>query len=203
MNTPKKVRKSHITAQAAGAFGEKAVEAELLRRNWMPANINATVKNAARFDIYARNERDSQVQIRVKTCRPSMGAFLMGGFKPNQRITAARISDTDFTIIVRMGGTRANDQFYVVPTVVVWTEIGKRQREHKKKKKVKDIGMWRLSFKERKDGQKEAGAGIEKKWFEYLDKWELLDRPPPVADCRRATVSLSRSGAARSSRGSR
>jgi hypothetical protein len=40
-----------ITHQAAGAFGEKAVEAELLRHNWIPANINQTVKNAADFDI--------------------------------------------------------------------------------------------------------------------------------------------------------
>lgn len=194
-------RKSYITAQAAGAFGEKAVEAELLRRNWMPANINATVKNAAKFDIYALNERGRQVQIRVKTCRPSMGAFLCGGFKPNQRITASGISDTDFTIIVRMGETRAADQFYVVPTVVVWKEIGKRQREHHKKKKVKDIGMWRLSFKERKDGQKEAGTGIEKIWSKYLDKWELLDKSPSVASRSRASASPSRSCVAQSSRG--
>ena len=57
-----------MTPQAAGAFGEKAVEAELLRRNWMPANVNATVKNAAKFDIYALkaiNKRDREVHIRV------------------------------------------------------------------------------------------------------------------------------------------
>jgi hypothetical protein len=27
------------------AFGEKAVEAELLRRNWVTANINTSIKN--------------------------------------------------------------------------------------------------------------------------------------------------------------
>jgi hypothetical protein len=36
-----------INAQSVGAFGERAVEVELLRRGWIPANVNATVKNAA------------------------------------------------------------------------------------------------------------------------------------------------------------
>lgn len=169
-----------ITAQAAGAFGEKAVEAELLRRNWMPANINATVKNAAKFDIYALKAidgRDRQVQIRVKTCRPNMTAFLCGGFRAGKPITAAGINETDFTIVVRMGRTREEDRFYVVPTAVVWKEIGKRQAEHRARGTT-DIGMWRLSFNERKDGIKEAGAGIEKKWSKYLGRWELLDGRP-------------------------
>jgi len=76
--------KQKITHQAAGAFGEKAVEAELLRHNWIPANVNQTVKNAAKFDIYAVKV-DRSVQIRVKTCRPNMTAFLYGGFSPRER----------------------------------------------------------------------------------------------------------------------
>lgn len=166
-----------IAAQAAGAFGEKAVETELLRRHWMPANVNATVKNAAKFDICAlkvMGKRDRAVQIRVKTCRPNMTAFLCGGFRPDKPITAKGINKTDFTIVVRMGNNRKDDRFYVVPTTVVWKEIGERQAEHKARG-VKDIGMWRLSFDERRDGQKESGRGIERKWRQYLDKWELLD----------------------------
>jgi hypothetical protein len=65
-----------ITAQAAGAFGEKAVEAELLRRNWIPANVNATVKNAAKFDIYALKGNRS-VQIQVKTCQAGHGGIFV------------------------------------------------------------------------------------------------------------------------------
>ena len=41
---------SPMRPQAVGAYGEKMVEAELLRRGWLPANVNATVKNAAEFD---------------------------------------------------------------------------------------------------------------------------------------------------------
>lgn len=167
-----------ITPQAAGAFGERSVEAELLRRNWMPANVNSTVKNAAMFDIFAfkkyTKKQDRAVQIRVKTCRPNMTAFLFGGFQKDKPITLKGITVTDFTIVVRMGNNRKDDRFYVVPTTVVWKEIGKRQAEHKPRG-VKDIGMWRLSFSERRDGREEAGRGIERKWRQYLDKWELLD----------------------------
>jgi hypothetical protein len=49
-----------ITPQAAGAFGEKAVEAELLRRKWIPANVNPTVKNAAKWRLSFGPRKDSQ-----------------------------------------------------------------------------------------------------------------------------------------------
>jgi hypothetical protein len=79
-------------------------------------------------------------------------------------------------VVVRMGEQRENDQFYVVPTTVAWKEIAKRQLAHKKKKSgVKEIGMWRLSFSDRKDGREEAGRGIEKKWRPYEGAWKLLD----------------------------
>jgi hypothetical protein len=160
--------KESISAQAAGALGEKAVEAELLRRNWIPANVNATVKNAKDFDIFALKSMDKRVAyIRVKTCRPNKSAFLC---KP---ITAEGICEPDFTIAVRMGNRRKEDQFYIVPTKVVREEINKRQADHKGRRK--DIGMWRLSFSERRDKKEEAGRGIEKKWSRYLDKWDLLE----------------------------
>lgn len=174
MRTKEHIQK--ITHQAAGAFGEKAVEAELLRHNWIPANVNQTVKNAAKFDIYAL-KLDRSVQIRVKTCRPKMTGFLWGGFSPDAPITTADIADSDFTVVVRMGERREDDRFYVVPTTVAWKEIAKRQSEHRNKKTgVKEIGMWRLSFSGRKDGQEEAGRGIERKWGQYEAAWDLLDR---------------------------
>ena len=45
---------------------------------------------------------------------------------------------------------------------VAWGEISKRQTEHKQRGR-KDMGMCRLSFKERKDGREAAGTEIEKK----------------------------------------
>jgi hypothetical protein len=43
-----------LSNQAVGAYGEKAVEAELLRHQWIPSNVNATVKNAAEYDLIAQ-----------------------------------------------------------------------------------------------------------------------------------------------------
>ena len=43
------------------------------------------------------------------------------------------------------------------------------------------LGMWRLSFSGRKDGDEEAGAAIEKKWREYEGAWKFAGR---LAACR-------------------
>jgi hypothetical protein len=152
----------------------KAVEAELLRRNWIPANVNATVNNAAKFDIYALKGNRS-VQIQVKTCRPDMPAFLCGGFQPGKPITPKTAGPTDFTIVVRMGNWHGGDRFYVVPTCVAYKEIGERQSAQAEGGRRKDIGMWRLSFTPRKDGREEAGRDIDTKWGKYLYRWDLLN----------------------------
>jgi hypothetical protein len=170
-------RSEAISVQATGAFGEKSVEAELLRRHWIPANVNASIKNAAKFDIYAlkaTHDGDLEIQLRIKTCRPNMTAFLWGGCQPGKPITTAGIGQSDYTVVVRMGSSREDDQFYVVPTAVVLKEVGARQREQKARG-VRDIGMWRMSFKPRKDGRPEAGTDIENKWSGYLNGWDLLD----------------------------
>ena len=67
-------KKFRISPQAVGAYGEKSVEAELLRRGWIAANVNASIKNAADFDIFALKKHRA-VQIRVKTCGPGMNEF--------------------------------------------------------------------------------------------------------------------------------
>jgi hypothetical protein len=161
-----------ITPQAAGAFGEKAVEAELLRHKWMPANVNPTVKNAAKFDIFAW-KANRAVRISVKTCRPNMTAVLFPYIKDKIASTVG-VEETDFTIVVRMGNEREKDQFFVVPTKVVLTEIRERQLEHRARG-VKDIGMWHFSFAPRKDDKPEGGRDIERKWGKYLGNWEGLD----------------------------
>jgi hypothetical protein len=66
-----------LSAQAVGAFDEKAVEAELLRRGWIASNVNASIKNAADFDIFALKGARI-VRIRVKTCGPGFDAFVFG-----------------------------------------------------------------------------------------------------------------------------
>src|SRR5215470_3386155 len=97
--------KRRLSHQAVGAFGERAVEAELLRRGWIPANVNATVKNAADFDIYAVKEGRT-VHLRVRACGPGLRAFLFGGFVSGEQVKVGRFSNTDFTVLVSMSSDR-------------------------------------------------------------------------------------------------
>jgi hypothetical protein len=165
--------------QAVGAFGERAVEAELLRHGWIPANVNATVKNAANFDIFAVKGART-VHIQVKTCSGDIAAFQFGGFTPNRPVTSRGIGVQDFTILVCMGARRAGDQFYIVPTAVVRKEIRKRQCDYTKTPRRdgqnrKDTGHWTLRLSGRRNGCDEGGWGLAEKWREYRGNWSRLD----------------------------
>ena len=162
--------------QLVGAFGERAVEAELIRHGWVPANVNSTVKNSADFDIFAVNSGRT-IHIRVKTCGKSEESFQFG-FVPNQAIPSLKVSAIDFTVLVKEGTSRDKDKFYVVPSHIVRKELCDRQKDYMAKKKRngqprKDIGHWSLRLKGRRDGQFEPGYDIEKRWAKYLDNWEF------------------------------
>jgi hypothetical protein len=55
--------------QLVGAFGERAVEAELLRHGWVTANVNTSIRNVKDIDLFAFKSTRS-LHIRVKTCSP-------------------------------------------------------------------------------------------------------------------------------------
>jgi hypothetical protein len=156
--------------QLVGAFGERAVEAELLRRGWMAVNVNASVKNSADFDIFAlRNGRT--VQVRVKTCNPDAEGFQYS-FPPNAPIPTAGITESDFTVLVRMGKERGHDTFYVMPTAQLRQEVSERQKAYlsvptRKGSPRKDTGQWALHFR--------RGTTVDEAWKKYLDAWEVLD----------------------------
>ena len=168
-----------ISAQAVGAFGESATEAELLRRGWIPANVNATVNNAADFDIFAQ-KGGSLVKLRVKTCGPNSKGFQFGGLRSVGSPGGRDVVGPDFTVLVRMESRREDDRFYIVPTNVVRQEIAARQRDYLATRKRdggerKDTGHWALFFDKRKDGRDEGGWGLASKWERYLGAWALLD----------------------------
>jgi|HubBroStandDraft_1064217.scaffolds.fasta_scaffold1331250_2 hypothetical protein len=85
-----------ITPQAVGAYGEKVVEAELLRDGWIASNVNASIRNAADFDIFALKDGRT-VHLRVKTCGPKMDAFQFG-FPAEQMIATGNFGASDFTV---------------------------------------------------------------------------------------------------------
>lgn len=173
--TKKKVR---ITAQAVGAYGEKAVEAEMLRRGWVPSNVNASIRNAADFDIFAlKNHR--AVHLRVKTCGPNINGVQFG-FSAGKEIVVDGFSRLDFTILVRMGETRESDQFYVVPTRVIRKQIKLYRRKYLNRRKPDrtpyiDTGQWTLNWSPRRDRKDRFNYDLAEKWARYRDNWALLE----------------------------
>lgn len=164
---------SRISPQAVGAYGEKVVEAELLRCGWLPSNVNASVKNAADYDILAHRPGKPVIRVRVKTCGPGIDAF--------QFITPrGAVEDLDFTVLVRMGKDRAADEFYVLPTRVLWGEIAARKTDYMAQMKKdgtarKNTNHWALRLRSRRDGRIEGGYGLADKWRQYLGGWSQLE----------------------------
>jgi hypothetical protein len=169
-----------LTAQKVGAFGERAVEAELLRRGWIPANVNPTIKNAAGYDIFAYRA-PIEVHLRVKTCGPTQPGFQFGGFKGEIETTG--FAKSDFTILVRMGKQRSGDQFYVIPTAVVRKQLSEHRVHYlsvrrKDGQTRKDLGHWTVHLAELKSGEQRPSHGLEKRWAHYLENWDLLENNP-------------------------
>ena len=159
-----------VAKQLIGAFGERVVEAELLRRGWVTANVNASIRNARDFDLFAVKKGRS-LQIRVKTC--SLGEDAQFRTRKNQEITADGVADTDFTIVVRMGAIREGDQFYIVPTRVVLNALSAHRTASLPTQK--DTGQWVLRWRELRSGEAKQNYGFEKKWEQYLNTWDRLD----------------------------
>jgi hypothetical protein len=140
-----------MDTQLVGAFGEKIVEAELLRRGWRTANYNTSIKNAADYDLTAWNG-DRTVQLRVKTCGPGWNAFQfscpIGKELPSESLPA-----TDYTILVRMGDVREDDRFYVIPTRILRKQINDRRREPSGDGKSRlDFGLCTLRLRRHRSG---------------------------------------------------
>jgi hypothetical protein len=170
MIPPSSIRHQRGRKQLVAAFGEKAVEAELLRREWLTANINSSIKNSPHHDLFAA-KRNRILQIRVKTCGP--GEEMQ--FRPprNQEITTEGIADNDFTVIVRMDRNRESDQFYIIPSPVVFEAIGAWRRMALATQE--DKGHWRLYWDEIGSREARPNYGFATKWSEYRDNWSLLE----------------------------
>jgi hypothetical protein len=169
-----------MTPQAVGAYGEKMVEAALLRRRWIPSNVNASVKNAARFDIVAQGPKGQLVPIRVKTCGPGQEAFQYG-FKPGP-IPMGDLQDPDFTVLVAMGENVAEDRFYVVPTRVVRETLETARvsfykayrRDGSPKTETGQISLWLRPL--RRSTRESCQHDFARRWAGHLDRWDRLAR---------------------------
>jgi hypothetical protein len=165
-------------AQLVGAFGEKAAEAELLRKGWRTANFNSSIKNAADHDLIAV-KGNRTVHLRVKTCGPAQDAFQFSA-KPGQEMTTADLADGDYTILVRMGRVRRDDQFYVIPTRILREQINAHRRAFLNQPRRdgnsrKDLGHWTLRLQPTRSGEERPNYGFASKWKAYREAWETLE----------------------------
>jgi hypothetical protein len=164
--------------QLVGAFGEKAVEAELLRRGWLTSNVNASIRNAADYDIIAVTDTRT-VHLRIKTCGPGWNAFQFGGFRAGEEIVFDDISESDYTILVQMGKSRSEDAFYVIPTKILRKQISLWRRAYlgqnkKDGEQRKDLGHWTLHLSDLRSGDARPSHGFARIWQPYLDSWASL-----------------------------
>lgn len=175
-------QRERIGPQAVGAYGEKAVEAELLRRGWIATNVNASIKNAADFDIFALKKRRA-VQLRVKTCGPGTKEFQFS-FRSTREIVVNHLSKSDFTVLVGMGTDRRGDFFFIVPTRIVREVIDKHRATYLAQRKRdggqrKDTGQWALRMDDLRSGEERANYGLARKWEKYKDNWSVLENAAP------------------------
>ena len=157
--------------QVVAAYGEKIVEAELLRNGWLPANVNETVSNAANFDIFAQ-KGDHVVAIQVKACGPEAEGFSFSRFYPSREPGAK-----EFTVLVKMGKRRETDLMFVVPTRELHKDI-RAFRDASVKAEIKDVGKWMLRLHEPHKVRKEHrryGYGFARKWEKWLNNWKQLE----------------------------
>jgi hypothetical protein len=169
----RKAEKTTLNPQLVGAFGEKAVEAELLRQGWRTANFNTSIKNSADHDLIAV-KFGRVVHLRIKTCGPKLNAFQFTSRVGHEMKTD--VSDADYTILVRMGADRSHDHFYVIPTRTLHEQINAwRRAALSQRKPQRDGGHWTLRLAEVKGDDERPNYGFERKWQSYRGKWELLD----------------------------
>jgi hypothetical protein len=168
-----------MTPQAVGAYGERIVEAELLRRGWLPGNLNHSITNSARFDIVAVKANDERiVPIRVKTCSPKYNAFQFSLKRPESDNPLQVRAEGDFFVLVAMGESRPADRIYIVPTDDVQTAILAWRKHYIMTPKKdggshKETSQWTLHLG---GDETRLNSGFGKKWSAYLDEWSSLEQ---------------------------
>ncbi len=167
-----------ISHQANGRIGELLVEIELLKRGWLVANINNSVKNAVAFDIIAVNGK-KKIGIRVKTFQQKHS-----GAQYNAKENLSPFIDLqkkdDFVIIVRKNNNETYISF-IIPTYVVDKQIkidfnkfvldGVKNSKWDKKTKTKEHKHRLLVFKTTKNKK-----GLEDIWKKYINNWDILKK---------------------------
>lgn len=104
-----------IDSQLVGAMGETIVLYELMYRGWIPANVNAFVKNARNIDVIAIKGK-RQVAISVKTSGPNSGTNFQLGGEPNSKVFNRHIGAQAIHLLRHIAKRRLQGQL-IVPSI--------------------------------------------------------------------------------------
>jgi hypothetical protein len=123
------------------------------------------VEIATGFDIFARKNH-RHIDVRVKTCAPGAIKVLFQNEFIDQKVED--LAEGDFTIIVRMGEIRERDDFFIIATRILLTQL---QTWTKRGVNVQIGGYWephrkvvgRLNF------------NCAERWMAHRDDWPALE----------------------------
>ena len=167
-----------ISQQELARLGELAVEAELVKQGWLVGNFNASIRNAAMYDIFAVKGRH-KATLRVKAFRlnEKLVGSVLYSTKKDGEIFLGLDERNKSDISVLAGIKDGNPKFfYVVPTLL----IDKQIKEHhsawmatprRDGSKHKDSTLRQIIFDDNTD---RISRGYKVKWKSYKNNWELL-----------------------------
>ncbi|MHA1540755.1 MAG: hypothetical protein ACTSUM_01685 [Alphaproteobacteria bacterium] len=168
--------KTRISHQANGRIAELLVEIELLKRGWLVANINNSIKNALAFDIISVID-SKKIGIRVKSFQQKHHGAQYNA-KENLSPFINLQKKDDFVIIVRKNNNETYDHF-IIPTYIVDKQIkkdfnlfvsnGVKNGKWDKKTKTKEHKHRLLVFKTTRNKK-----GLEDTWNKYMNNWDIL-----------------------------
>jgi len=168
-----------VSQQALSRLAELAVEAELTKKGWLTGNFNASIKNAAVYDLFAVKGK-YKTTIRVKGVRldDKFEGNLLYAVKKNGEVflNLYEKDETDITVIAGLKDGKP-ENYYIVPTYIINNEIKSAHKEWLNTTKKdgsphKDSTLRQIRFNDKVD---KISSGYKVKWKKYLNNWELLE----------------------------
>lgn len=166
-------------SQLVGAMGETIVLYELMYRGWIPANVNAFVRNARNIDVIAI-KGGRQVALSVKTSGPNSGTNFQLGGAPNTPVFNRHSgAGAEFVCFVALSAreSKAYD-VYVVPVAEAEARVQEADRHWRGRPKrdgsARKPGIRGIRMTGR-DTEGNISAGFADKWAVYRDGWDQLE----------------------------
>ena len=169
-----------VSQQELSRLAELAVEAELTKRGWLVGNFNASIKNAAVYDLFAVKGK-FKTTLRVKGVRLNdnlVGNLLYAVKKKSGEVflNLYQGDETDLSVIVGLKDGNP-ENYYIVPTYIVDKELKSHHKEWLKTPKKdgtphKDSNLRQIRFNDQTD---KISGGYKVKWKKYLNNWKLLE----------------------------